>query len=170
MSFSEAATADKAGMFEVAASAYEAALAGEKPSLELLLNLAVLYWQATDYGVASEKKLDAKFVAMSAQRVPVLIHEAGRVCSQSVEVEFWKRYIAWADFGDEFSVEECREFRRRSPDVLVPAMFIFAQSGGVECEGAALELLEQCKQNPTTRNRYVASVVEGVLRRRGGRK
>jgi len=54
---------------------------------------------------------------------------------------------------------------RDDPESLVPAMHVFAVSQGKEAKVEALEILRRCREDGTTRGRYVASVIEGVLRR-----
>jgi len=167
MNLADALAADGAGNLEVAAAAYEASLAGDERTLTALLNLALLYWQATDFGLSTAKNLDPEFVAKAGERFPVVLAEAHRAFPESTEVQFWKKYIAWADLGEEFSLDECRKLLQRDPTTLVPAMYLFAQTRGDAYQEEALELLRQCQQEPTTKNRYVASVLAGVLKRKG---
>lgn len=167
MSLSDAIAADRAGNLDMAAAAYEAALAAGEKSLAGLLNLAMLYWQATDFGLSTARKLDPQFVNHAGRRFPLVLAEAQRAFPESTEVEFWKKYIPWADLGEEFPLDECRELLQRDPTTLVPAMHLFAQTKGVMYRIEALELLRQCQQEGTTRAQYVASVLKGVLKRAG---
>lgn len=166
MSLAAAMAADRAGDLVVAAAACERSLVEEGPTLPGLLDLAVLYWQATDFGLVAAKKLTADFVARASKRYPVLLAEARRRYPESTEAEFWVGYTAWTDGGADFSLDACRELLRRAPHGRVAAMYLFMQSKGREGEREALELLDQCRQDPTTRSRYVASVVESVLKRK----
>lgn len=165
MSLSDAIAADQAGNLEVAAAAYETALAAGEKSLAAMLNLAMLYWQATDFGLSTARKLTPEFVAHAGRRFPTVLAETQQAFPESTEVEFWKKYIPWADLGEEFPLDECRELLRRDPTTLVPAMYLFAQTKGAMYRTEALELLRQCQLEGTTRARYVASVLEGVLKR-----
>lgn len=169
MTLHDSVAADRKGELQSAAAGYEEALAGGKASLEVLLNLAVLYWQATDTGMAAAKKLSPEFLAVADRRSPELLSEAHRRFPTSTESRFWRRYIAWADLGEPFGSDECRELLQEDPAVLVPAMHLFAVSQGKEAEAEALELLRRCQEEGTTRTRYVASVIQGVLKRAGRR-
>jgi hypothetical protein len=169
MTLQDAVAADRKGELQLAAAGYEEVLAGGEASLEVLLNLAVLYWQATDTGMAAAKKLSPDFLATAGQRFPELLAEAQRRYPASTEPRFWRRYIAWADLGEPFGGDECRELLREDPGALVPAMHLFAASQGKEGEAEALELLRRCQQHGTMRARYVASVIQGVLKRAGRR-
>jgi hypothetical protein len=165
MNFSEALEADQAGELEIAAARYENVLAAGERSLKVLLNLALLYWQATDVGIAAEGRLGPDFIATSGRRVPELLEEAQRRFPESTEARFWKRYIAWADLGDPLEREECWQLLGEDPTTLVPAMYLFAISQGKEAKTEANELLRQCRESRTTGARYVISVIEGVMRR-----
>lgn len=168
MTLEDAVAADRKGDLQLAAVGYEEVLAGEA-SVEAVLNLAVVYWLATDTGMAAEKKLSPNFLATAGRRIPELLAVAQRRYPTSTEARFWRRYIAWADLGEPFGSAECRELLREDPAALVPAMHLFAASQGTEAEAEALELLRRCQEDGTTRAQYVASVIQGVLKRAGRR-
>ena len=169
MSLSEARAADRAGEVESAAARYEETLAAGDHSLHLLLDLALLYWQSTDPGLAAAKNLGPEFLNRAGRRTPELLEEAARAFPGSTAVRFWKRYIDWADLGEPLDVEECRQLLLEDPTVLVPAMHVFAASQGRDMQTEAHELLRQCREGGTTGDRYVASVIEGVMKRAGHR-
>jgi hypothetical protein len=158
----EALDADRAGDLQLAASRYEASLANGA-NLDMSLNLAVLYWQATDPGMAAAQKYLPRFYAMAGRRFRELLAEAQRQFPDRTEPRFWSRYIAWADLGEPFSSNECMDLLREEPTCLVPAMHVFALSDGTEARPEALELLRQCHDDPTTRTRYMASVIEATI-------
>jgi hypothetical protein len=165
MTVDDALRADRAGDLKRAASHYEDLLAGGAAEPDTLLNLAVLYWQATDPGMAAAQKLPSEFLAKAGKRFPELIAEAERRFPGWTEPRFWRRYIAWADLGEAFDAAECLELLQEDPGSLLPAMHVFAVSQGNESEAEARELLRRCNAEGTTRSRYVASVIEGVMRR-----
>ncbi len=168
MTLAEALEADRAGDLVGAARLYEEVLAeSAAPPVEAFVNLAVLYWQSTDPGLAGAKKLSPDFFATAGRRFPELLAEAQRRFPTSTEPRFWSRYIAWADLGESFGSEECRELLYEDPSSLVPAMQIFAGSQGKEAEPEARELLHRAEAEGTTRARYVASVNRGVRKRAG---
>jgi tetratricopeptide (TPR) repeat protein len=167
MSLSDARAADRAGELESAAARYEEALAAGDNALQLLLDLALLYWQSTDPGLAAAKDLDPDFLKRAGRRTPELLEEAARAFPGSTAVRFWKRYMAWADLGEPLDAEECRQLLREDPTVLVPVMHVFAASQGRDMQTEAHKLLQQCRDDGTTGARYVASVIEGVMKRAG---
>lgn len=163
--FDDALRLDREGQIEQSARLYEEALGAGARTLDLYLNLAILYWQSTDPGFSAEHRLGLEFIANAGSRFPLLLTEAGQVYQASTEVRFWQKYISWADLGESFALEDCRQLLLEDRSVLIPAMFMFAQSQGKECRQDALELLRQCQVSGTTRARYVVSVIEGVLKR-----
>jgi hypothetical protein len=75
MTFAEALEADRSEENERAARLYEDTYrAGSE--LELLINLAVLYWQATDPGLAAVKHLSRDFLALAFRRTRELLRDA----------------------------------------------------------------------------------------------
>lgn len=150
-----------------AVAAYEASYA--ESSLDSLIDLAVLYWQITDFGFWTARGLPKALVSTAGVRLDEVLRDADERFPGAPQVEFWRRYIAWADLGESLTVEECRRLMQQNPRYLEPAMFIFATSGGRDCDLEAHELLKAAKDRPTARNRYLASVVEGTLARRAGR-
>lgn len=165
MSLADAIRADREGRLEEAATLYEAALAAGESTLQGFLNLALLYWQATDYGLSTAKGLNPSFVAQAGQRFRELLSEGGKAYPQSTEIRFWLKYIPWADLGQEFPPEECRRLLLDDPSVLTPVLYLFNPSQGEEFRAEAIELLGRCREDGTIRAQYIASVLEGILKR-----
>ena len=164
MTLTEARAAEREGRDEDAADLYERALAGGRQR-DAMLDLAVLYWQATDYGYLAAKKLRAEFVSRAGKRFPELLREAASAFPDSTEVEFWCRYIEWTDFGGPAPTNACAELLARDPTTLAPAMHLFSVSQGRQCRSEASALLRASEGLGTARARYVVSVIDGVLRR-----
>lgn len=163
----DALAADRAGRVESAAARYEELLAAGDHTLQILLNLALLYWQATDPGLAAAKNISPEFFEKAGRRTPELLEEAIQLYPGSAAARFWKRYIGWADLGEPLSVEECRRLLREEPAEITPVMYVFTVSQGRAMKTEAQELLQKCREDGTTGARYVASVIEGVMKRIG---
>lgn len=161
MSVAEALAADRRGDLVHAADLYEQIAAEPTCSLEVLLNLACLYWQATDPGNPAGR--DRGFFERAAMRTPEILTRARNEPPTSGDAWFWHRYVAWADLGEPLTVEDCRELRTRDPSSLMPALYLFTQSNGREAAAEALVLLEQARRDSTSRARYVRSVIEATL-------
>ena len=167
MTLFEAIELDRAGDLPAAASAYEACLIEGRELPEAMANLMALYFQSTDYGVWSGSGLDLAFVRHAGERLGQLIQDAEQDELRWSEVGFWARYIKWADWGEVFSIEECREFMRRDPANIEPAFHLYALTG--EREADALRLLHPKGGLPTVRASYVSAVVQSAMDVRKGR-
>jgi hypothetical protein len=167
MTYDSALMEDRAGHIEQAAKAYEEALTKNPPALAMLMNLAVLYWQSTEYGFWAGHQLSREFVGAAASRLGECLQRARSLFPSAAEPQFWTKYIAWSDLGEPFPVEECRQLLASEPTSLVPAMHLYAVSQGRDCANEASLLLQQCRADGTTRARYIASVIEGVAKRHG---
>lgn len=166
MTLESALSVDRSGRYMLAASLYESLAAGGTADLETLLNLAVLYWRATDFGIAAGQRLPPEFFHMAALRCRELLAEAERRFPESTAPRFWRKYIDWADLDAPFERTECLELLREDPGNPLPALYLFSDSLGEEFEAEARELLRRCRADVTIRNGYVASVIETFLRRR----
>jgi hypothetical protein len=160
-----ALTADENGWFQQAAAGYEAALLSDPADLEATVNLAVLYWQAARDGSCAHGWLPAEFRAHASRRLPELLESASQRFAGSAELRFWKKYMAAAGCGKRLESSECRQLMRERPDYLEPAFVVFAMSAGAEAEPEAMRLLADCSEQPTTRARYVTSIINAALRR-----
>jgi hypothetical protein len=166
MKLSDAIASDVQGQTQEAAAAYEGILRSNPNELEATLNLMVLYWQATDFGISAIAQLPPEFVAFAGRRLRELLDLVPKQFPSRPEVVFWTKYIAWADLGVPFQPEECRDLLRDHPQYLEPALVLFSRSGGDEAESEAMQLLERCATERTARCRYMVSVIKGVLKRR----
>lgn len=167
MNLADALVIDQSGRIQDAATAYESVLESNPADIEATLNLTVLYWQATDYGLSATAQLQPEFVAHAGKRLRELLESAKQCFTDRPEVVFWTKYIAWADLGESFEPAECRELLRNHPEYLEPAIVLFSMSRGTEAEAEAMQLLQRCSVEGTLRCRYVVSVIEGVLKRTG---
>jgi hypothetical protein len=159
-----ALTADENGWFQQAAAGYEAALLANPADLEATVNLAVLYWRACGRDSCASGWLPAEFSSHAARRFPELLESASQRFAGSAEVTFWKKYIAAAGCGEPLAPAECRQLMRERPDYLEPACVVFATSAGEEAEPEAMRLLAATADQPTTRGRYVTSIINAALR------
>lgn len=169
MTLSSAIDADRNREFEKAAALYEELLAMGDTSPEILLNLACLYWNATDPGVAASMGF-REFFHLAARRSPQLLKEASRLYPTRTDVQFWGKYIEWANYGSEVDVASYRQMLLNDPSTLLPAMVLYVDSGGVEAQDDAKILLEQSRRDGTTRARYVVSVLDSAMKRANHRK
>jgi hypothetical protein len=155
--------ADENGRIQHAAAAYEAALRMNPADPESIVNLTVLYWRAAGHPLSLPGPLSGEFRLCARRRVPELLDLATRWFADRADVRFWEKYIAAADAGRALESSECRQLMEVRPDYLEPAFVVFCNSAGQDAEPEAMRLLADCSEHPTTRGRYVTSIINGVL-------
>lgn len=158
----DAAAAEEKSDFVSAAELYEKAVVKGAP-LDTLINLAVLYWQATDYGFWTGHHLPREFVDRAGERMNEILDIAAQRFPGAPEVEFWKRYIAWADLGEELDPDDCRRLLQQKPDYLEPSVYLLSATREQEYRTQAQRLLEHYRGQRTTRAKYITTVIESAL-------
>ena len=164
MSLIVAVQEDMQGNLSNAAECYEQVIQAGGASLEAYLNLAVLYWQCTDYGFNASHKLDYCFIDKAGERYSVILQEAEKQFPDYPEIRFWILYCDYITLGEPPFVEECRMLVNAVSKSLVPYFYLYSASRGHEYEEEANFLLEECLKYPTVKNKYIASVVKGVIK------
>jgi len=84
----------------VPAELYEALIAKEEGTLEVFLSLAVLYFEATDCGIAVGHHLSGAFMDRAWKGCREVLAEARKRFPESTEVRFWQLYIGYIHLGD----------------------------------------------------------------------
>lgn len=165
MTLEQARDADRRERYEEAADLYEAVIAAGDRSSDVLLDLAGVYWEATDPGIAAARHTSAELMSRAGSRLRSILEEAVRLYSDNDEVCFWKKYIEWADLGEPLTREECLEMLRRSPDSLAPVLFLLSDDDIEPYAEQAQHLLELARARGTARDRYARLLLEGYLKR-----
>ncbi len=165
MSLQDAVREDMNGSLVRAADGYEQIIQAECAPLGAYLNLAVLYWQCTDYGFNAGHALGLEFIHKAGERYQALLAEAGRCYPHHSEIRFWTLYCDYVTLGEPPFVEECRALVAAAGKPLVPYFYLYAASEGQEYLREASELLAECLKHPTVKNKYVISVIKGVASR-----
>lgn len=162
MTLAEALAADACDDLFRTADFYEAAIRSGNTSLDVLLNLAVLYWEACDPG---EARVAARrdFFQLAGRRSYELLDQAVATYPSSVEARFWRAFVRGISLGEPFDLSDARELLRQEPTCLVPAFFVFGQTKGDEAPRAAADLLIQVRDGATYRDRYVRRYLLSAL-------
>lgn len=162
MSLAEALAAEACDDLFRAADLYEQEIQSGNTALDVLLNLAVLYWEASDPGESrvAERR---DFFLLAGRRYDDLLEQAVATYPESVEARFWRAFIRGISLGEPFDLDDARKLLAREPTCLVPAFFVFGQSKGDEAPRAAAELLIQVRDGATYRDRYVRRYLLSAL-------
>lgn len=135
----------------------------------IIADFLVFCWQAVDPGRVAALDLADDVLDACADKMSELLEFIEHRCDAWSVPGFWRRYIQWADFGEELQVEECMEFMRRVPGYIEPAFFVFLATPGQEMRREAMCLLAAYSGERTTRESYVKSVLESRLRSEAAR-
>ena len=146
-----------------AANAYEAAIKRFDVDLETYLNLAVIYWVATDCGYFSFHQLPVDFVMKAERRARELLDEAERRFGDHNEIDFWCYYFDHISFSLVAKPDYCVKLARKGPSH-IPYFHLFALTHDEEYREEARSLLEEVEPPTTERKRYVQSVLRSALR------
>lgn len=142
-----------------AAWAYEIAIQESQVELDLLLNLAVLYFAFDDTGYNSHHHLQMDFVGAAYGRIDKILDVAESRLGKQTEIDFWRLYIS--EFGppyNEPSIEDYEELSRRG-DSLMPYYRLYSGSNGTRHEEEVKVLLAQVQDGSTERKRHIRSVL-----------
>jgi hypothetical protein len=146
-----------------AAEAYERAIAEEDATLDLYLNLAVLYFVCTDFGYQAYHHLSDEFIAKAWDRAFKLLDEAESRFGPDSEITFWRRYFRFVRLGDDPFIEECERLAL-SGSLLVPYFYLFGYTGEEKHREQAQKLYESVKNGSTEKQRYIRSILENRLK------
>lgn len=166
MTLNQARDADRQDRPQEAADLYEEVIQREPGSRDAMLDLALLYWEATDFGYQASRRLPQAFVDRAGRRFTELLAQARQAFPEDAEIEFWYRYVPWAHLGEPFPVEDCQRLFARDPSNLAPVLYLFAQDSSETYQAEAVGLLRQSKDKGTLGARYVQSVLEGIFTRK----
>lgn len=144
-----------------AAAAYEEALAREEADLDAYLDLAVLYWVATDFGFAATEHLDDSFVELAGRRAFKLLDAAERRFGPQDELDFWRYYFGFITLGEPPDAERCRRLMARGSTKL-PVFHLAGLGASEGFEAELAELASWAADGTTERKRYVRSVLESM--------
>jgi len=160
--YEEAVRQDAGDDYMAAVKSYEKALTSAN-NVNCYINLAFLYWEATEYGFNTARHLDSTFIQYAARRYAELLAVAKECFPEEPEVLFWERYFAWDSVGGPPFVRECKDLLSRSKSMLIPYFYLAMADGPNKYRDELDRLLSLCRQLPTFKNRYISSVIEALL-------
>jgi len=156
---------DVAGRIEDAAEQYERAIAERGVPIEAFLNLAFIYWQATDYGFLTTHGLTPAFVERADTRCSEILEEAQDRYPDHLELVFWSRYFDYMTLGEP-PLDDGRFLEAMKRDrVEASLVYLFPLRPTPECLPAVRRMIADAEREPTTKNRYIVAVLRGALNR-----
>lgn len=150
---------DIAQEIEKAAEYYEISIRESEATLDAYINLACLYWQATDFGFNAALNLPADFIKIAGSRMYAVLESAEKIFGHHSELTFWRMYFDFTSVGEPPFPEKALELAQQSDDTLVPYMHVYDQTRDEKYRIQVEQLLEEANSTPTTKNRYIASIL-----------
>ena len=158
----EAAIFDRQDQPAEAAHAYETAITNSEADLNTYINLAVLYFVCQDFGYAAHHNVPDAFRLTAWDRAGELLDGAKRRFGSQPEIDFWRRYFAFAFLGDPPFYPEAERLAQTGR-TLVPYLHLITGPRPERYRQQATKLLESVNAGLTARERYIKSVVESAL-------
>jgi hypothetical protein len=141
------------------AEALERQAAANPDDLGVLIDLIVHYSMMLDPGIAAAAKLSAAAMAQAqTRREHVFVLAAARFAA-APRLEFWRRYLRWAELGEPFPEDDCRVLAAAEPTNPEPALYLFACCRDPLAESAARELLRRVQATESERASYIRAVL-----------
>jgi hypothetical protein len=145
--------------YEAAANAYEKLIEEKKASIEHYINLACLYWYVTDFGINASNSLSVPFIKRAGNRIYSVLQQAVDSFGRVAEIEFWKRYFDFTVIGESAFPEKALSLAVDG-NILIPYFHVYKQTVDEKYLAKVTMLLEICKATPTTKHRYIISLLE----------
>lgn len=147
---------DEAAMYE--------SLVKARGSVHDYINLAVLYWESTDPGIAASSHLSPEFMHLASQTWRPLLELAQAHHPDRVEPELWIRYIDHLERDIPLDASEVKHISTREPDCEFAMFLRFVLSDGAECDAECRRLLVEYRPVDEPSKKYVVSVLDSLLR------
>ena len=162
---SEAIQLDIDQQIEAAASKYESVLTDPDAPIEAFINLAFIYWESTDYGFNAAHHLSPEFIQRAAHRYRQILAEARGRFGDNPEISFWEKYFDYVSLGEPPFVDDCYTWLRQGNAPEAIYVHLFAELRDPRHIPHLYSLLRQSENMPTTKNRYIAGVIQALLKR-----
>jgi len=146
------------------AEALERQAAATPDDLGVLIDLVVHYSMMLDPGISAACGLTAADMAKAGTRREQLFALGAARFGDSPRLEFWRRYLHWADLGEPFPEDDCRALASADPTNPEPALYLFACCGDPQAEPAARELFRRVQGVESERARYIRAVLDSAFR------
>lgn len=149
-----------------AAWAYELAIKGPIVDEDLYLDLVGVYLDASDFGVQSALHLSDQFCSLSESRVFEVLDELEHRLGETGETEAWRLYLRERVSFEEIPDTDFEDIVHRT-GALMAYYRLYLSSDGIEYLQYVRRLYESCKAKQTSRQRWIAGILESASNSRG---
>ena len=169
---SEALAADLEGDFHEATRNYELEIERDGSCEDAFVNLSFIYWYlAFSPPPTLRAGVSDTWSTRAGDRYADVIEQGMKKYPESLELAFWKRYFSYRSAGDPFSESDCCDLIAKYPksETFVPYFFLYLFDRS-NYEKQASILRQECEQLPTTKNKYIKSILSTNSCREGRSK
>jgi len=140
-----------------AAWAYEIAITDTRSDLALHLDLAALYFTASDTGYAATHHLSQEFADVAYDRGMAILADAQRRFGANAEIEFWRLYLREHVLGELVPREAYLKLAFTN-ETRLPYLALYVASAGQEFSSEVAPLRHSVRLGRTARERYIKSL------------
>jgi len=126
---------------------------------DTFLNLSVLYFQFTDFGINAALSLPNEFVKKAFDRFDPVITEGISKFPRNTEMRFWKRYFN-RTINSELTEAEVLEILYQGEFSNAPFFFLYLLKPNTYSRQRD-KLLVECRNLPTAKNKWILSLIDG---------
>lgn len=169
ITFATAVELDIAKNVPAAILAYEKVIEQGNALLDAYINLAFIYWESSnpfesslfDFRGGRELLED---LGQAWDLCEATLDKAEQIYGKETEIVFWKRYFNYITIGENFSLEERLELVKKPGSSNIPYFSIYILSEDTpEFRLFAQDLYTEAINQPTTKNRYIISMLESYF-------
>lgn len=146
--------------------AYELAIKGPVVDEDLYLDLVGVYLDASDFGVQSALHLIDQFCGLSESRVFEVLDELEHRFGETGETEAWRLYLRERVSFEEIPDTDYEDILHRT-GALMAYYRLYLSTDGAEYLQHVRRLYESCKVKETSRQRWIARILESASHSRG---
>lgn len=141
-----------------AASYYERSI--EKEGFpDSFINLAVLYFQFTDYGINASSGLSLEFIHKAFDSYRLIIDYGISKYPSNSEMKFWKEYFRHRTIYDDLTEQDVLAILRDGDFSIVPYFFLYLLKPD-NYQAERQKLIQSCHKLLTSKNRWILSLIE----------
>ncbi len=141
-----------------AAYYYELAVS-EDTNADAFVDLALLYFQFTDYGMNASSGLSLDFIHTAFERYPLIIEKGLINYPSNTEMIFWEAYFRHRTIYDDLTSNDVLKILNTGEPSVVPYFFLWILEPK-KYEVQREKLLKICNISLTSKNRWILSLID----------
>lgn len=145
-----------------AVKCYENEIDNSTAPLESYINLSFLYWcfAFEHFEINIPNNIPEEWSIIGGNRYMKVLELGLDNYSNSIELNFWKRYYSHIIYSEEFSERDCELLLEKYGDIESNTPYFFLYLFNKEkYEKQRNQLINECERKPTAKNLYIKSII-----------